>query len=291
MADDGQLVLVFDDGYTEDYEEVWPVLRSAGVPGCFAIVSDWIGEPESLNSAQLTELTDEGCEVVAHGRRHRFLQAHRLSQNVVPGDDRIYLDSDHVFPDQDSGVLLGDRYEVTDGTTSDIIELTDKGETNDEPYLECEGFLDESYAAGETIVRPSEEVLHDEIVGANEDFRDLGFDTQTFVLPYGAGDVRAWSVVEQHYDVLANAAVRSLPNPPGTPFTNLRRYYLETTHLTDIEIEEYLNAVSKRSALGILAGHSAWDSVPAERVSRVINMARERGIEVTTFRDVLTRRH
>lgn len=283
----GRLVLVFDDGYAEDYTDVWPVLREADAPACFAIVPDWLGEPGHMNATQLAELVDGGCEVAAHGRVHRFLQAHRLSQDVAPGDRRLHLDGGHVFPGDDHGVVPGDRYELRDTTNHERRELTEKGETGEGAYIEAAEPIEEGFRAGEAVVRPCEGVLRDEVAGAGEDLREMGFEPRTFVLPYDAGDVRAWSAVERRYDALANAAVRSLPNPPGTPLTSLRRHYLETTRLARREIAEYLDAIAQGDALGVLAGHSAWESVPAERVAWVLDAAAERDIEVTTFREIL----
>lgn len=44
--------------------------------------------------------------------------------------------------------------------------------------------------------------------------------------------------------------------------------------------------MAERDALGVLAGHGAWDTLPPERVALVVEMAHERGIEVTTFEAV-----
>ncbi|WP_206424993.1 hypothetical protein [Halosimplex salinum] len=49
-----------------------------------------------------------------------------------------------------------------------------------------------------------------------------------------------------------------------------------------VEIETYLDSVAECGGLGILAGHTDWETVPPERVGAVVDAARERGIEVTT---------
>ncbi|MFB6135582.1 MAG: polysaccharide deacetylase family protein, partial [Halobacteriaceae archaeon] len=281
---DGRLVLVFDDGYAEDYERVAPVLREADAPACFAVVPGWLGDEGHLTESRLAELVDAGCEVAAHGVRHRRLQATHLAADAAAGDARAVVDGP-VFPDDDHGVVVGDEYELTDGSRRERRELVDKGETDDAQYVAFDRPLESAFAAGEAVLRPSEATLRDEVVGAGEDLRALGFDPRTFVFPYDAADPRAWSLAAERYDAVANAAVRSLPNSPGTAPTDLRRYYLETTHLTEVEVAEYLDAVAARGGLGILAGHSAWDSVPPERVARVVELARERGVAVTTFRE------
>jgi peptidoglycan/xylan/chitin deacetylase (PgdA/CDA1 family) len=40
---DGRLVLVFDDGYVKDHEQVAPVLDAKDVPAVVAVVRDRLG--------------------------------------------------------------------------------------------------------------------------------------------------------------------------------------------------------------------------------------------------------
>ncbi|WP_435100552.1 polysaccharide deacetylase family protein [Halarchaeum sp. P4] len=282
---DGRLVLVFDDGHVADDAKVWPVLERAGVPACFAVVSSWVGGPDTHDAARLHELEAAGCEIVSHGRRHRYPGTHRLECDADAADDRVVVD-EHVYPGEDHGVVPGDEYEVVDGDRRAIGRVCETRPSEDGPTVVFETPLGASFDAGESVLRPTDATLHDEIVGSAEDFQEMGLDVQSFVLPYDAADVRTWELVSNHYDVLGNASVRSLPNPPGRPLSELRRSYLETSHLTDLEVEAYLDALADRGGVGVLAGHSAWDTVTAERVERVVAGAAERDIEVTTFRDI-----
>lgn len=284
MSGRGRLALVFDDGYLADHEAILPVLAGAGVPASFAIVSEWIGGNGRLSIQQLRELADAGCEIVAHGRHHRVLRPHHLAGDAEAGDERLRIEG-HVFPEDDAGVLVGDEYELTDGTRSVSVEVTGKGADGSSEYVELDGPLDERWTAGDAVFRPPDALLEDEITGAKADLEELGFDPHAFVFPYDAADVRSLRTAREEYGVLPNAAVRSLPNSPGTPGWNLRRYYLETDAMTRIEIADYLDAVAREGGLGILAGHSGWDTVPPERVAFAIEAARERGIEVTTVSD------
>jgi len=288
---DGTLALTFDDGPVEDHEQVYPVLRERGVPASLAVVPDWIDGPESLSTDRLRELADAGWEVMAHGRRHRYLQAHALAADAAAGDDRLVLDSAHVFPDEDHGVYAGDAFEVTDGERCETVVLAAKGTTGTggdaRPFVRFEESLGADFEAGETVVRPAEAQLRDEIAGSKRALEKLGFAPTTFALPYDAGDARAWRAVAESFDALADAAVRSLPNPPDPSPLDLRRYYLETDKMRMTEVETYLDLVAERGGVGILAGHSAWDTVPPERVAAVVEAAHERDIEVTTVRDAV----
>ncbi|WP_415379471.1 polysaccharide deacetylase family protein [Halosimplex sp. TS25] len=294
---DGRLALTFDDGYATDYEDIYPVLDDRDAPASLAIVADWLGEEGRLSVEQLRDLADEGWEVVAHGRRHRYMQAHGLAVDAAPGDERLVLDSDHVFPEADHGLYPEDTFEVTDGDRTETVTLAEKGRLGDDtesggadagdPFVRFEAPLGSGFDAEEAVLRPTREQIRDEIEGSKRDLQELGFEPTTFALPYDAADARVWSVVAEHFDALADAAVRSLPNPPGRSPLDLQRYYLETDAMRLVEIETYLDSVAERGGLGILAGHTAWDTVPPERVAAVIDAARERGIEVATVRGAI----
>lgn len=287
---DGHLVLVFDDGYVEDHDRLLPVLRDHDAPATLAVVPDWIGDDDYLDTDQLGDLVDAGCEVLSHGRRHRYLGTHHLAADASVGDERIVAAAGHVFPGEHHGTLAGDEYELTDSDESARVTLTGADEHDDERVaLEISDPIGAAFDGDTAVLRPTERTLLDEVVGVREEFETLGYDPGTFVFPYDAADPRAWRLAGEEYDAVANAAVRSLPNPPGTGPTNFRRYYLETTHSRPPEIETYLDHVAAGGGVGILAGHSAWDSVPPERVAFVIEAARERGIEVTTFSEMVER--
>lgn len=283
MSGSGRLVLVFDDGYAEDHEEVRPVLESLDAPAVFAVVPEWIGEPGYLDGADLEDLRELGCEVAAHGRRHRYLQSHGLSRDAAVGDRQLILDSEHLFPGTEAGVVAGDRMEVLDGETREVVEVAETMDDGGESVVRLAAPLESRFDGGESVLRPTRPKLVDEIVGARDSLEASGFDPSTFVFPYDVADVRAWQLAREAYDVVANAAVRSLPNPPGTDRRNLRRWYLETDKLTDPGLEAYLDAVAERGGIGVLAGHSAWETVTSERIVGTVRAARERRIEVTTF--------
>lgn len=278
----GELILVFDDGYAADVEEIQPVLDDRDAVACFAVISDSIGAPPMMNADQVRMLARDGHEIAAHGRRHRYLQAFSLAVDARSGHRRVHVHG-NVAPGEDHRVLPSDTYELIDSDHREMVEVTGKGEDAGTAYVELAAPLQGSFATGETLFRPTADTVLDEVAGAGEKLRDRGFDPTTFVFPYDAFDGRAWRAAEDHYRTVANASVRSLPNPPGTPSTNLRRYYLETDAMTRVDLAEYLDGVARRDGTGVLAGHSAWDSVTPERIEFVIDAARERDIEVTTF--------
>jgi len=285
---DPRLTLVFDDGYRSDFDMLRPALAELDAPMTLAIVPGWLGGEDHITADELETLADEGHEVLSHGRRHRYLGTHRVTADASAGDRRVSLDN-HVFPDDAHGVYVGDSYEITNGEDAETLTLAEKLGTDDEPIMEFETAISGDYTAGEAVVRPTMDTIEDEIVGVREEFDDLGFDPTGFVFPYDATDPRAWDIATDEYDTIANAAVRSLPNPAGTLPTNWRRYYLQTSHQTRPELAAYLDTLAEQGGVGILAGHSDWESVPEERVTWTVEAARERGIEVTTLHEAADR--
>jgi len=280
----GQLSLVFDDGYAADYDLVKPVLDRYDAPATLAIVPDWLGGDGNLSADQLDELVGAGWEVAAHGVGHRYLQARRLTVDAAVGDTAVTV-SGHVSPGEGHAVLDGDGFVLTDGNRAEEHVVAETVEGEEGPQLVFEDEIRGEFVADEAIVRPDELTLGEEIIDSKDELEGMGYAVESFVFPYDAASPRAWELASETYDAIPNAGVRSLPSPKGTEKTNLRRYYLQTSHLTDPEIDDYLDSVAD-GRTGILAGHSSWDSVTEERLEYVLEGAEERDIDVRTVAEL-----
>ena len=88
----GILTLVFDDGYTEVYEQVIPLLRKLGLRAVFAVPvnSETLKQKKNAPVTSLDMWKDvcarEGHELAAHGVTHRPLT--ELSDNELEGELR-----------------------------------------------------------------------------------------------------------------------------------------------------------------------------------------------------------
>jgi peptidoglycan/xylan/chitin deacetylase (PgdA/CDA1 family) len=67
------VMITFDDGTEDHYQEVFPVLRKYGFKGVFFVVTGWIGRPGYLTWAQMEEMIGAGMDVQSHSDTHRFL--------------------------------------------------------------------------------------------------------------------------------------------------------------------------------------------------------------------------
>lgn len=124
----GKLVLVFDDCSVADRETVRPILQHLAVPAAFAVVPTWLGQEGFLDADDVRALVDDGHEILAHGRRHRYLQPHHLAADAMAGDRTIALQSGDASPNDRGGVLPGDEYELFGGDRREAITVSSVGE-------------------------------------------------------------------------------------------------------------------------------------------------------------------
>jgi peptidoglycan/xylan/chitin deacetylase (PgdA/CDA1 family) len=70
------VVLTFDDGYRDNYENAFPLLRTYGVTATFFIVMEFINRerPEYLTWEMVKEMAAGGMSIEAHGVDHTTLQ-------------------------------------------------------------------------------------------------------------------------------------------------------------------------------------------------------------------------
>ena len=63
-------LLTFDDGYSSDYEIVFPALRDAGMRAVFFLITERVGSPGHLSWEQVREMCRHGMEFGSHGLTH-----------------------------------------------------------------------------------------------------------------------------------------------------------------------------------------------------------------------------
>jgi peptidoglycan/xylan/chitin deacetylase (PgdA/CDA1 family) len=70
------IILTFDDGYSEHYDFVFPLLQRYGMTGTFFIVSNWVenSNSDSMTWAQLSEMAEAGMSIESHTIDHADLQ-------------------------------------------------------------------------------------------------------------------------------------------------------------------------------------------------------------------------
>ena len=79
---DKYIALSFDDGYTDNYTEAFPLLKKYGARGTFAVINSKIGGKIYMNAKQLKEMQVAGMEIASHTFNH----------NRLEDIDSVYLD-------------------------------------------------------------------------------------------------------------------------------------------------------------------------------------------------------
>lgn len=63
-------LLTFDDGYSSDYEIVFPTLRDAGMRAVFFLITERVGSPGHVSWEHVREMRRHGMEFGSHGLTH-----------------------------------------------------------------------------------------------------------------------------------------------------------------------------------------------------------------------------
>ncbi len=69
---DRPIIITFDDGYIDNYENAFPILQGFGYTGTFFILTDVTdrNEPGYMTWNMLKEMSQEGMSIEVHGREH-----------------------------------------------------------------------------------------------------------------------------------------------------------------------------------------------------------------------------
>ena len=275
------MVFVYDDGYVEDYTQTFTIHQKFDAPACAAIPSTALGRSEEfLSEEQLREMADAGWEVMSHATSHEALGPVTVTEPVEPGDTRLYVDSTVLGrTPNDAEILQGDERVVR--------KVTGDGEDETGGYLTLDSAVEQSFSAGETRVRFTEEVVRRALKESKDSLEQRGFDVTNFVYPYGRYDQRTKSIVEEHYNAVANAHPGGLNTAAALDPYELRREYFHTGTMSEDELGEYMDRVASRNTLGLLGGHIRNEELTGERVQLAIEMAQERNLEIVTLQQAL----
>ena len=67
------IALSFDDGYTDNYTQAFPLMKKYGARGTFAIINSKINGNIYMNTQQLQEMEQAGMEIASHTFSHNRL--------------------------------------------------------------------------------------------------------------------------------------------------------------------------------------------------------------------------
>jgi peptidoglycan/xylan/chitin deacetylase (PgdA/CDA1 family) len=64
------ILITFDDGDVDVYENAFPIMEKYGFKGVFYLVANYIGQKDYITVAQLRRMTAAGWEIGSHGLNH-----------------------------------------------------------------------------------------------------------------------------------------------------------------------------------------------------------------------------
>ena len=64
------IVLTFDDGYVDNFQVAFPILKQNGFCGTFFIITDLAGRPGYMNWDQIRILAEAGMDIGSHSKTH-----------------------------------------------------------------------------------------------------------------------------------------------------------------------------------------------------------------------------
>ncbi|MEM2937533.1 MAG: polysaccharide deacetylase family protein [Candidatus Bathyarchaeia archaeon] len=75
LESQGKIALFFDDGWKNQYDEAFPILKELGFKATFAVITDYIGLDRGtiwarMNLTELKELQKNGMEIASHTKTH-----------------------------------------------------------------------------------------------------------------------------------------------------------------------------------------------------------------------------
>jgi peptidoglycan/xylan/chitin deacetylase (PgdA/CDA1 family) len=78
--DEKSVVITFDDGYEDNYQHAFPIMRDYGFQGIIFLIAKKIGEPSYLKISQIEDMMKSGFEFGSHTLSHPNLKTLSVEQ-------------------------------------------------------------------------------------------------------------------------------------------------------------------------------------------------------------------
>ncbi len=85
------IIITFDDGDVDVYENAFPIMEKYGFTGVFYLVSNYIGQPNYITVEQIQQMAAAGWEIGSHSLNHLDLikNADRQREEIVQSKEQL----------------------------------------------------------------------------------------------------------------------------------------------------------------------------------------------------------
>ena len=280
------LILVYDDGYKEDLETVFPVHDKYKVPAVISVNSDYIGKSLWLDKQELHFLQSKGWEIANHGKKHAALILNSLSEKVKKGEKEIKVENANLLEMNYDYIIFNHNKNL-----KEKISLKNVKNENGTAIVKIQKKLKNNYPPEGTYLRLVQESVVKEVIKSRLELEKMGLIIDSFVYPYNGYHSLPLELVRKNYKA-ARAGYRRGESFPEA-FLNtepLKKYKLKAAALEKNLIKEkdifkLLDKAKNRDALLIFYGHPHNENFEIERIEKIIKYALKNEIKITTFRE------
>lgn len=281
------VIFVYDDGYKEDLEVVFPIHDKYNVPAVTAVNSDYIGGRLWLNQEELLFLQSKGWEIANHGKKHAALVMNSLIDKVEAGEKEIKIEKGYLLEEEYNYIIFNHEKNIDERIT--IRKVDDK---NNYSIVKIDKELENSYPKNQTYLRLDQASVVEEVIDSRQRLEKMGLIIDTFIYPYNGYYSLPLEMVSKNYRA-ARAGYRAGEKFPDA-FINkkplekyeLRAAALEKNLIKENDVFKLLAEVEKENGLLIFYGHPQNKNFDPERVDRIIQFALDREIDIITFREL-----
>lgn len=286
-ADLPALIMVYDDGYKEDLELVFPVHDKYNVPAVTAVNSDYIGGKLWLNQEELLFLQSKGWEIANHGKKHAALIMNSLTNKAEAGENKIRIENGYLLEEEYNYILFNQEKNI-----KEKIKIKYKDNKKNYSIIKINNELENSYPKNQTYLRLDQASVEEEIIDSRQKLEKMGLIIDSFIYPYNGYYSLPLELVSKNYKA-ARAGYRSGESFPEAfinkrPFKKyeLKAAAIEKNLIRESDIFKLLDELKEENGLLIFYGHPHNQNFEIERIEKIIKYALNNEIEISTFREL-----
>ncbi|MFW5992331.1 MAG: hypothetical protein ACOCQN_03990, partial [Halanaerobiaceae bacterium] len=153
------LVIIYDDGFIEDYSRAFYIHRKLDVPAVAAVNPECIGREGRLGLEHLQEMEAAGWEIASHGQFHAAFIYNQVIKTAARGATGLYVKHPELIEKRYRYVLFN-----SDSGVSETITIANIRRDGGQTYLKLEKPLAHDYPTSRTYIMLAKSALKHELL-------------------------------------------------------------------------------------------------------------------------------